>query len=121
MKNIVYILGLLCSVAFAGGLITGTSAFGQEKPNQMVQLPIMIDCGPVEEVGKILQKYKELPTAKAMVTWRLPSGQYLSGPMTIWVNPETRTTSITIEPTEGFACVVMPGTDFGPFMQGSAT
>jgi len=110
MKKAALIIGLLFWVA------TSVAGFAQEKNTNLVQLPVMVECGPVDEIANILKKYKEIPTAKAIVTWILPSGQYMQGPMTIWINPDTRTVSIVIQPNEGFACLAFPGNDFGPFI-----
>ena len=39
----------------------------------------------------------------------------MQGPMTIWINPDTRTVSIVIQPNEDFACLAFPGNDFRPY------
>lgn len=109
-KAALLITGLLFWVA------TSLTVFAQEKNPNLVQLPVMVECGPVDEIANILKKYEEIPTAKAIVTWILPSGQYMQGPMTIWINPDTRTVSIVIQPNEDFACLAFPGNDFGPFI-----
>lgn len=87
----------------------------QQDPSQgIMKLPIMVDCGPREVVEKLLRDHGEIPTAQALVTWSLPSGQYLRGPMVIWANPKTFTVSIVIMPAIDFACIVMPGANFSP-------
>jgi hypothetical protein len=76
-------------------------------------LPIMVECGTPEVVGQMLVRYQEVPTAEGTATWRIPTGQLLTGPMVIWINPETKTYSITIQPSDDMVCVVLPGNGFG--------
>ena len=114
MKRAALTLGLLFWV------VTSTFVSAQENqgPQNIVPLPVIIDCGSKEEIGKILLEYKEIPVAEGTATWKVPNGRFLQGPMTIWINPETFTYSITIEPTPETACIVIPGTNFRPYTQG---
>jgi hypothetical protein len=114
MKRAALTLGLLFWV------VTSTFVSAQENqgPQNIVPLPIIIDCGSKEEIGKILLEYKEIPLAEGTATWKIPDGRFLQGPMTIWINPETFTYSITIEPTEETACIIMPGVNFQPYKSG---
>ena len=116
MKRATFILGLLFWVA----TFTSSSAQEKERPG-IVQLPILLDCGPTETIAQMVIDYEEIPVAQAEVLWRVPSGEFLSGPMTIFAHPETRTISIVIQPTEEFACIVFPGNNFGPYAQGKKT
>lgn len=95
----------------------------QQQPNsQVMKLPILVDCGPAEVVEALLRNHGEIPTAQALVTWSLPNGQFLRGPMVIWANPKTFSVSIVIMPAVDFACIVMPGANFGPVSsEGKAT
>jgi|TARA_B100001094_G_C18164476_1_gene791240 hypothetical protein len=95
----------------------------QQEPNQgVMKLPILVDCGPAPVVEKLLRDHGEIPTAQALVTWSLPNGQFLRGPMVIWANPITFSVSIVIMPAVDFACIVMPGANFGPVInEGKST
>jgi len=117
MKRTALIIGLLFWVA------TSITVFAQENqsPQNIIPLPIVIDCGSKQEIAKILIEYKEIAVAQGNATWKIPNGQYLQGPMTVWINPQTFTFSITIEPTSETACIVMPGTNFQPVVQGKTT
>ena len=88
---------------------------------KVITLPMMIDCGPVDEVLKMISQYGETPLAKAIVSWKIPNGTILSGPMAIWANPETFTVSVTIQPSPDGMCIVLPGKDFSPFTSGNPT
>ena len=114
MKRAALILGLLFWVA------TFTSSSAQERPG-IVQLPIFLDCGPTETIAQMVIDYEEVPVAQAEVLWRVPTGEFLSGPMTIFAHPEKRTISIVIQPTEDFACIAFPGNNFGPYVEGKRT
>lgn len=117
MKKATLLIGLLFWVT------TSFTVFAQESPpsNKFNNLPMMVDCGTMEDVSALLQKHGEVPTASSMVQWQIPGGGTLSGPMILWVNPDTRTMTITIQPSEGFVCMLLPGTRFAPFIQGTAT
>jgi hypothetical protein len=115
MKKAALITGLLFWVA------TSFTVFAQESTDPLVQLPIMVDCGPTQQIDKILEGYEEVPVAKADVMWRLPSGDFLSGPLTIFAHPEKRTISMVIQPSEDFACIAFPGNNFGPYADGKET
>ena len=118
MRKAALIAGLLYWVA------TSISVLAQEEsqPKQpMVNLPVMLDCGPMEVIAKMLVDYKEVPVAQADVIWKIPNGEYLSGPMTIFANPEDGTVSFVIEIGQGFACIAFPGKRFGPYIQGTKT
>ena len=117
MKKATLLIGLLFWVT------TSFTVFAQERPpsNKFNNLPMMVDCGTMEDVSALLQKHGEVPTASSMVQWQIPGGGTLSGPMILWVNPDTRTMTITIQPSEGFVCMLLPGTRFAPFIQGTAT
>ena len=117
MKKATLLIGLLFWVTIS------FTVFAQESPlpNKFNNLPIMVDCGTMEDVSALLQKHGEVPTASSMVQWQIPGGGTLSGPMILWVNPDTRTMTITIQPSEGFVCMLLPGTRFAPFIQGTAT
>lgn len=112
MKKVApFILGLLFWVT------TSLVVFAQEKKPNLIQLPIMVECGTVNDIASILREYQEIPTAEAIVTWILPNGQFLQGPMTIWINPDSRTMSITIQPSDDFVCMAFPGVEFGPYIK----
>ena len=117
MKKAALLVGLLFWVA------TSFTVFAQERPpsNTFNSLPIMVDCGTMEDVSALLQKHGEVPTASSIVQWQIPGGGTLSGPMILWINPDTRTMTITIQPAEGFVCMLLPGTQFAPFLQGNKT
>jgi hypothetical protein len=115
MKRATFILGLLFWVA------TSFTVFAQESTDPLVQLPIMVDCGPTQQIDKMLEGYEEIPVAQADVMWRLPSGEFLKGPMTIFANPKQFTISIVIYPAEEFACIAFPGNNFGPYVEGKKT
>lgn len=81
----------------------------------------MVDCGTTEDVSALLKAYGEIPTATSYVQWQIPNGGTLSGPMILWINPETFTMTVTIQPVEGFVCMLLPGKQFAPFLQGNKT
>jgi hypothetical protein len=116
------------AILLSGGMLV-QPLVAQETPTPQVpldegvmKLPIMVDCGPAQVVEKLLRSHGEIPTAQALVTWSLPNGQFLRGPMVIWANPETFSVSIVIMPAVDFACIVMPGANFGPVSsEGKAT
>jgi len=114
MRKAALIAGLLFWVAIS------ITAFAQEKKD-LIQLPILLDCGPVEKIAEMLVEYEEVPIASASVVWRLPSGEFIKGPMTIFAHPTDFTISIVIQPTENFACLAFPGNDFGPYTKGERT
>ena len=116
MKRAALIVGLLFWVA------TSLTVFAQEKEDpEIVQLPIMVDCGHVDTIAEMLAGYQEVPVAKAIVMWRLPNGEFLTGPLTIFAHPTDRTISMVIQPTEDFACIAFPGNNFGPYVEGEET
>jgi len=118
MKKAAFITGLLFWVA------TSLTVFAQEdsQPTQpMVNLPIMLDCGPAEVIAEMLIGYEEIPVAQAEVIWRIPSGEFRSGPMTIFAHPEKRTVSFVIDIGNSFACIAFPGNNFGPYAEGTKT
>ena len=117
MKKAALILGLLFWVA------TSITVFAQERPpsDKFTSLPIMVDCGTTEDVSALLKAYGEIPTATSFVQWQIPNGGTLSGPMILWINPETFTMTVTIQPVEGFVCMLLPGKQFAPFLQGNKT
>jgi hypothetical protein len=118
MKRATLIAGLLFWVA------TSFTVFAQEEQEQkskLVQLPILLDCGSIQAISELLVEYQEIPIAEANVMWRLPSGQYLEGPMTIFVHPTDLTISIVIQATEDFGCIAFPGKDFRPYTSGKKT
>jgi|TARA_B110000285_G_scaffold143021_1_gene159824 hypothetical protein len=121
MKHLFKILTLtIGAILLSGGMlmqpvVAQEAPTPQQDPSQgIMKLPIMVDCGPREVVEKLLRDHGEIPTAQALVTWSLPNGQYLRGPMVIWANPKTFTVSIVIMPAIDFACIVMPGANFSP-------
>ena len=115
MKKAALIAGLLFWVA------TSITVFAQEKDPEIVQLPIMLDCGHVDKIAEMLVEYQEVPVAKATVIWRVPNGEFLTGPLTIFAHPEKRTISMVIQPSEDFACIAFPGNNFGPYVEGKKT
>lgn len=131
MKHLLKTLGLtIGAILLSGAMFTQLTAqetqetpTPQQQPNaQVMKLPILVDCGPAEIVEALLRKHGEIPTAQALVTWGLPNGQFLRGPMVIWANPKTFSVSIVIMPAVDFACIVMPGANFGPVSsEGKAT
>jgi hypothetical protein len=112
-------------IGFLFWLLSATTVFAQPEatpsptpqvPNDgIVNLPVMLDCGPIASIMEILQNYKELPTATGDASWRIPNGQMLKGRMVIWINPQTKSFSITIQPNEDMACIFLPGMNFAPF------
>ena len=84
------------------------------KDNQVVSLPIMVDCGSEEIVAKMLYDYQEVPMAQGQGTWKIPGGALMTGQMIVWVNVETNTFSITVQPKDDMVCIFLPGKDFGP-------
>ena len=118
MRKAVLILGLLFWVATTNTVL----AQEENKPTvPLVNLPVMLDCGPAEVIAEMLIEYEEVPVAQATVMWRIPSGEYLSGPMTIFAHPENKTVSFVIDISNGYACIAFPGKDFGPYLQGTKT
>ena len=115
MTKAALITGLLFWVA------TSVAVFAQEKEPEIVQLPIMLDCGHIDKISEMLVEYQEVPVAKATVIWRLPNGEFLTGPLTIFAHPTDRTISMVIQPTEDFACIAFPGNNFGPYVEGEET
>lgn len=116
MKRAALIIGLLFWV------VTSISVLAQESTERKtVPLPILIDCGSVEEISIILKDFQEMPVAQGKAVWKIPNGQYLEGPMTIWINPTTLTFSITIQPSEETACIILPGAGFTPYNTGTKT
>jgi hypothetical protein len=113
MKRAALILGLLFWVATS---ITVFAQEEQEQKSKLVQLPILLDCGPIQAISELLVEYREIPIAQANVMWQLPSGQLLEGPMTIFAHPTNFTISIVIQATEDFGCIAFPGKDFRPFV-----
>ena len=114
MKRAALITGLLFWVA------TSITVFAQERKG-LVQLPILLDCGPTETIAEMLVDFQEVPVAKATVVWRLPTGEFIKGPMTIFAHPTNYTISLVIQPTENFACLAFPGENFGPYVEGEKT
>lgn len=113
-------------MGFLFWLLSATTVFAQPEaqtpratpqvPNDgIVNLPVMLDCGPITSIMEILQNYKEVPTATGDASWRIPNGQMLKGRMVIWINPDTKSFSITIQPSEEMACIFLPGMNFAPF------
>ena len=115
MRKAALITGLLFWVA------TSVAVLAQEKDPEIVQLPIMVDCGHVDKIAEMLIEYQEVPVAKAYVMWRLPSGEFMTGPLTIFAHPTDRTISMVIQPTEDFACITFPGNNFGPYVEDEET
>lgn len=107
-------------------LLSATTVFAQPEAqtpqtapqvpnNGIVNLPVMLDCGPITSIMEILANFKELPTATGDATWKIPNGQILKGKMVIWINPQTKSFSITIQPSSEMACIFLPGMNFAPF------
>ena len=115
MRKAALITGLLFWVA------TSVAVLAQEKDPEIVQLPIMVDCGHVDKIAEMLTEYQEVPVAKAHVMWRLPNGDFMTGPLTIFAHPTDRTISMVIQPTEDFACIAFPGNNFGPYVEDKET
>ena len=114
MRKAALITGLLFWVA------TSFTVLAQEKSNDLVQLPILLDCGPADKIAEMLVGYKEIPIAIADVMWRLPSGDYLLGSMTVFASPDSKTVSFVVQPkdVDDFACIAFPGNNFQPYNNG---
>lgn len=84
------------------------------KDNQVMSLPIMVDCGSEQAVASMLKNYREVPIAQGQGTWKIPGGALMAGQMLVWVNVETMTFSITVQPKPDMVCIFLPGKDFGP-------
>lgn len=101
-----------------------TPALSQEQPQtqedtSVVTLPVMVQCGLKETIMEsIVLKYNELPFAKMLVSFTVPSGQLLSGYGTIWVNASTGSWSYVVTfPDNDRVCYFFGGKDFGPATQ----
>ena len=117
MRKAALITGLLFWVA------TSFTVLAQEKSRDLVQLPILLDCGPADKIAEMIVEYQEIPFAKASVIWRLPSGDFFAGYMTVFVSPDRQTVSFVVYPDgqENFACMAFPGNNFGPVISGEKT
>ena len=83
----------------------------------LVKLPAMVDCGPVELLEKmVIEEYQETALAIYQGLIQLPTGQSLTLPHMIYVNKDTRTTSIIAYFLDGsgMACMMTLGSAFTP-------
>ena len=109
MKRATYIIGLLFWVA---SVFTVNAQ--EQKPSNITPLPILIECGPVQEIESAPLNSNEVPVAEASVSWMIPSGQFITAPLVIWANPSTRSMSMILHVTPEMACLAFPGIEFGP-------
>jgi hypothetical protein len=99
-----------------------TPGHTDEHPNtqSLQNLPLFAECGTTQAITDIVVgRYREVPMATADVSWLVPNGTWLQGPMIIWTNPETRTVTITIGVGDEYMCMLLPGQAFGPFNRGT--
>jgi len=105
----------LAFIALFMGLI---SNMAHAQSNSVIDVSIGIQCDAKEEmVSVITEKYGEqaFVEAKGMMVI-LPQRAPVAGLITIWLNIDTKTYSITIESAEssGLMCMLASGIDFAP-------
>jgi hypothetical protein len=86
-------------------------------PQGLVKLPAMVDCGSSELIDKIVkEEYNETALAVYQGLIQLPNGQTMILPHVIYVNMDSRTTSIIAYFVDGseMACMMTMGTGFSP-------
>ena len=85
-------------------------------PEDMIkQLPIMVDCGPGQPIVDIINRHGEIPFANFELFLRIPNGQILRQPATMFVNSQTGSWSIVAWfPESETACIVQSGISLSP-------
>ena len=79
------------------------------------QLPIMVDCGPGQPIVDIINRHGEIPFANFELFLRIPNGQILRQPATMFVNSQTGSWSIVAWfPESETACIVQSGISLSP-------
>ena len=84
-------------------------------------LPIMIQCGNAEKMIGVLEDHDEQPFITGQFSVILPSGQVITQPGAVYMNPQTGTVSVVIAFAESKkVCHILNGSEFGPAVsQGS--
>ena len=106
------------------GLIFATSVYAQEMGETdsegFTYLPIMIQCGPSEKMLEVLKDYEEQPFLTGNISFTIPSGQVMSQPGAVYLNPTTGSMSVVVAFAESNAiCHILNGMEFGPAVQQS--
>mgnify|MGYP001449233820 CR=1 FL=1 len=79
------------------------------------QLPVMVDCGPGQPIVDIINRHSEIPFANFELFLRIPNGQILRQPATMFVNTSTGSWSIVAWfPESETACIVQSGVTMTP-------
>lgn len=108
----------LATIILGLAMLTTTPASAQENQDTSMRVPILGICDLSEKIIAVINgKYGEIPMADGdggMDVLAGPAGQRLPGKMTIWVNPETFSYTVTIEGPNGFHCIVSTGENFRP-------
>lgn len=108
----------LAVIALFSGLVS-TAALAEQDANQILEVPMIVPCDTKERMTSVIKKYGEEPfvEAKGVVTVITNSEQTITGRVTIWVNPQTWTYSITLEDQNGSSklmCMLTSGSKFSP-------
>ena len=86
-------------------------------PQGLVKLPAMVDCGSSELLDKIVkEEYNETALLVYQGLIQLPNGQAMTLPHVMYVNIDSRTTTVIAYFVDGsdMACMITMGTVFSP-------
>ena len=93
---------------------------GETDSEGFTYLPIMIQCGPSEKMLEVLKDYEEQPFLTGNISFTIPSGQVMSQPGAVYLNPKTGSMSVVVAFAESNAiCHILNGMALGPAVQQS--
>jgi len=109
----------LAIIALFSGLLSTAVLAEQAQEKNILQVPILIPCDDKQEMVKVIKKYGEnrFVEADGIITVVTGQGTTITGTVTIWVNPQTWSYSITIEDnnrSSGLMCMIASGANFQP-------
>lgn len=98
--------------------ILAVAANAQEEPQRLI-LGMVATCHTTEDAQQRLEEeFGEIPFLESQGVIELRTGELSNTRMRVYANPESLTTTITVDFADGVSCVVFMGDDLTPVVQG---
>ena len=106
----------LASIAFLLGLAFPALTLAVES------LPMVAVCKSINENKQFLETYNEQPFAGGPSVIRMPNGEIVEGAGKLYVDPQGKGFTVTIEfPELNKGCVMLMGDEFAPIISGETS
>ena len=106
----------LASIAFLLGLAFPALTLAVES------LPMVAVCKSINENKQFLETYNEQPFAGGPSVIRMPNGEIVEGAGKLYVDPQGKGFTVTIEfPELNKGCVMLMGDEFAPIIGSEAS